>query len=52
MPAIEPWLVPLGPVGSRLGLGLFVHRFIVGELNAIVGEDRVDRVGYGCDEFM
>ena len=51
MPTVDAWLVALGPVGGGCSFGLLVRRRVVGELEGVVGQHRVDRVGHGCDQI-
>ena len=52
VPAVDTRLVALCPIGSRLGLGLLVHRVVVGKLEAQVGQHRADRVRHGGDQIV
>jgi hypothetical protein len=50
MPAVDAWLVALGPVGVGCSVGLLIHLPIVSELDAVVGQHREDRIGHGYDQ--
>ena len=52
VPAVDARPILGRPVGNRLGLGLLVHRMIVGELDAIIRQHRVDRVRHGGDQIV
>lgn len=46
MPAVDAWLVALGPVGSGCGCGLLVHRPVVGKSDTVVHQ-KDDSTGLG-----